>query len=369
MSDKPNEGSELNEKERKERELENEQEGYEDQPTDEVTEIEESDRTAGEAATAAAAVPAKNGGRGWMIASILLAVALIVVLIQPPFAGKQETVATVNGEKISKDELYDKLIALGGAQTLEGMINELVVQQAVAEAKVTATEEEIDEEIATITAMYDSREAFENELTTYGYTIEQLREQIGNQLAVEKIVSKDVNVTDDEVKQYFESNKASYDTPEQVRASHILVATKQEADTLLQQIQGGADFASLATENSLDTGSKELGGDLDFFPRGAMEQGFEEVAFGLQKGELGIAETGYGFHVIQVTDRQEAKTAALDDNQEAIRKQLEDQQIGELSSAWLTEVQAKAKIDNTLATDKQAAAEGASAGTGTVTGE
>lgn len=367
MSDKPNEGSEWNEQERKERELENEQEAYEDQQLEETEEVEANDRPAGEAATAAAAGPAKQGGRGWMIASILLAIALIVVLIQPPFAGKQETVATVNGEKISKDELYDKLITLGGAQTLEGMINELVVQQAVAEANVTATEEEIDGELATITAMYPSQEAFETELTTYGYTIEQLREQIGNQLAVEKIVAKDVNVTDDEVKQYFEANKASYDTQEQVRASHILVATKQEADTLLKQIQGGADFAALATENSLDPGSKDLGGDLDYFPRGAMEHGFEEVAFGLQKGELGIAETGYGFHVIQVTDRQEAKTAALEDNQEAIRKQLEDQQIGQLSSAWLTEVQAKAKIDNTLstATDEEAASASPNAGTST----
>ncbi len=366
MSDKPNEGSEWNEQERKERELEIEQDSVEDQPTDEGMDNDVNERTAGETATAASAAPAKNGGRGWMIASILLAVALIVVLIQPPFAGKQETVATVNGEKISKDELFDKLIALGGAQTLEGMINELVVQQAVAEADVTATAEEIDEELATITAMYDSQEAFESELTNYGYTIEQLREQIGNQLAVEKIVAKDVTVTDDEVKQYFDANKASYDIQEQVRASHILVATKQEADTLLKEIQGGADFAALATDNSLDTGSKDLGGDLDFFPRGAMEQGFEDVAFGLQKGELGIAETGYGFHIIQVTDRMEAKAAALEDNQDAIRKQLEDQQIGELASAWLTEVQAKATIDNTLApaTDKDAADAGKEAGIG-----
>jgi foldase protein PrsA len=361
MSDKPNESSERNERER---ELETElEEVFEDQAAEEVAEVEEAERSAAEAA-APAPRPTKSGSRGWMVASIVLAVALIVVIIKPPFAGSQETVATVNGEKISKDELYDKLITLGGAQTLEGMISELVVQQAVAEAQVTATEEEIDAELATITAMYESQEAFETELTTYGYTIEQLRDQISNQLAVEKIVSKDVTVTDDEVKQYFEENKASYDTPEQVRASHILVATKQEADTLLQQIQGGADLAALATENSLDTGSKDLGGDLNFFPRGAMEQGFEEVAFELQKGELGIAETGYGFHIIQVTDRQDAKTAVLEDNQEAIRKQLEDQRIGELSSTWLTEVQAKAKIDNTLAADEpQAAVEDASGGT------
>jgi len=300
-----------------------------------------------------------------MIATVVLAAALIVVLINPPFGGGSETVATVNGEKITKDELYDKLVTLGGAQTLEGMISELVVAQAVADANVSATQEEIDAELATISAMYESQEAFETELTTYGYTMEQLREQIGTQLAIEKIVSEDVKVTDEEVKQYFEDNKASYDTPEQIRASHILVSTKEEADSLLNQIEGGADFAKLASENTLDTGTKEQGGDLDFFPRGAMEQGFDEKAFSLQKGELGIAETSYGFHVIQVTDRQEAKTAVLEDEQDEIRKQLEDQQIGELASAWMSDVQAKAAIDNSLAPAESPPAET----TGTVTQE
>jgi foldase protein PrsA len=187
------------------------------------------------------------------------------------------------------------------------------------------------------------------------------------QIRIRKLLEPKTTVTDDQIKQYFEQNKASFNTPEEVRASHILVKTKAEAEAILTQLKGGADFATLAKEKSIDPGSKDKGGDLDFFPRGVMEKPFEDAAFALKtKGELSpIIQTSNGYHIIKLTDRKEAHTATLDEEKAKIKDQLVTQQISELSQQWLADLKSKAKITNTLeaATPAQPAATDSAAAT------
>jgi peptidyl-prolyl cis-trans isomerase D len=122
---------------------------------------------------------------------------------------------------------------------------------------------------------------------------------------------------------------ANFQTPEQIRARHILLntagkdeaAVRTQADQLLAQIRGGADFAQLAMKFSEDEASKANGGDLDFFARGRMVPEFENAAFALEPGQVSdLVRTQYGFHIIKVEEKRAATTQSL----EQVRAQLED---------------------------------------------
>lgn len=138
-----------------------------------------------------------------------------------------------------------------------------------------------------------------------------------------------MTVTPAEVQARYQQNLQSYTTPEQIRASHILfktegkddAAVKKLAESVLAKVNAGGDFAALARQYSEDEGSKDRGGDLDFFARGAMVKEFEDAAWAMKPGETsGLVKTPYGYHIIRVTDHRDATTRTL----EEVRASLED---------------------------------------------
>jgi len=317
-------------------------------------------------------VPEENrgGGRAWMYIAIGLALLLVVALVKPPFgksgaSGSGDVVATVNNVDITQDNLFDKMVALGGKSTLDQMIQEELIKQEADKAGITATEADIDSEITLWKGRFPSENDFNSWLQQNGMTEADFRKEMPTQLRIRKLLEPKATVTDEQVKQYFDENKASFDTAEEVRVSHILVATKAEAEAILKELNGGADFAKLASEKSIDPGSKDKGGDLDFFPRGVMDEPFEKAAFALKtKDELSpIVQGANGFHIIKFTERKAAKAATLDEEKAKIKDQLVAQQVSQLSSTWLAEIKEKAKITNTL--DKPAADEKPADGAGT----
>jgi foldase protein PrsA len=304
-----------------------------------------------------APTPPKNG-KGWMVASIVLAAALIIVLIKPPFQqGDSKTaVATVNGVDITKAQLYDKMVEAGGESTLQSLITNTIVEQEAKKANVTVTDADIAAELEDLKTQFGGEEAFNSALAQNGMTIDDLKKQMPLQVQLRKILEPQVKISEDDIKKYYDEHKASYDTEEEVRASHILVKTQEEADAVLKELKDGKDFATVAKEKSTDTGSKENGGDLNFFKHGDMVPEFSDVAFKLKVGETsGAVKSQYGYHIIKVTDRKEAKKFTLDEKKEEIRKALITQKISELSQTWLKETTEKAKITNTLTDAKKEA--------------
>ena len=126
-----------------------------------------------------------------------------------------------------------------------------------------------------------------------------------------------------EIQQYFAAHQSEYQIPEQSRARHILIkvaagadaktdaAAKAKAEDLLKQIQGGANFAELAKQNSDDPGSKEKGGELGFARHGAMVPEFDNAIFTQKIGDTKIVKSQYGYHIIQVEERQAPRSQPL----------------------------------------------------------
>lgn len=288
--------------------------------------------------------------RKWMITSLVLVICLVTyVFIYPPIHKNGETVAKVNGVSISKNQLYDKLVSGSGKQALQSMISEEVIRQEAEKSGVQVTDADMNTELGNVKSMFSSDEEFNQALVTYGMTLEGLKQDLKSQVQLRKLLEPQISVTDEQIKQYYTDNLESLKTPAQVRASHILVQTKEEAEAILAELKNGADFAVMAADKSLDTATKNTGGDLEYLAQGQKEEAFEAAAFALGTGELSnVVEASDGYHIIKVTDRKEASTPTLEEKQEDIRKQLVDNQVTDLSNTWLDQKISEANVTNYL---------------------
>jgi foldase protein PrsA len=269
----------------------------------------------------------------------------------------EEAVATVDEDKISANDVYQLMLKQVGPQAVDQLIVERLIDKEAAKQNVSITDADYDAEIAKIKEQNAWDDAtFTTQLESAGFTLDELKEQMKPQLILTKLVEPQIQVTDEEIKTYYDENKTQYETPEQVKASHILVETKEEAADLLAQIKGGADFAELAKAHSKDPGSAVQGGDLGFFGKGQMVAPFEEAAAALEIGEVsGIVESEFGFHIIKLTDKKAAATATFEEKKEEIRETVFQQKLGERTTTYVEELRSAAKIENSLATEETAA--------------
>ena len=153
-------------------------------------------------------------------------------------------------------------------------------------------------------------------------------------------MGQQVSINDEDLARYYTENAVRYSTPEERRASHILIAAdralpaaerakaKAKAEALLADItKHPENFAELAKANSQDPGSAAKGGDLDFFGRGAMVKPFEDAAYGLKVGDTsGVVESDFGYHIIRVTDTRGGDKRSFDSVRPEIEAEVRRQQ-------------------------------------------
>ncbi len=179
-----------------------------------------------------------------------------------------------------------------------------------------------------------------------------------------------VAVSDDEIRAYYDANVEDYTQEERVRARHILLRVEDEAQAaavearlaaIRARIEAGEDFAALAAELSDDPSSKVRGGDLGFFGRGTMIGAFEDAAFGADPGELvGPIRTNFGFHLIEVLEKQPGGTQSLEEVRDEIYSTLVAERAADLAAARaeeLAELVEREKPEDAAALEALAAAE------------
>lgn len=308
---------------------------------------------------------------------VVVAVALLAFAGCSPAEPAQDVesgaqkVATFEGGEITKGELEEavnQFAQQSGAgeippdspqyqaalqQVMPQLVGVEIAQAYAEENNIEVTQQDVDQEIETIKDQISEQaqqagqtigreEAFEEALTQADLTEEELRQDIRDQLPLQKVqeeVVGDVQPTEDEIQAFYDENKdLQFATPEQRCISHILFNKdqQQKAEEVKQQLQDGGNFAELAREFSQDPGSKEQGGELGCQGEGSFVPEFEEAAFSADEGEVvGPVETEFGYHLIKVTETRPAETAPLEEVKPQIQEQLaQEQQFTEFEK-WL----------------------------------
>jgi peptidyl-prolyl cis-trans isomerase SurA len=237
---------------------------------------------------------------------------------------------TPEGKKALRRQVLGELIDL-----------ELLYQRAQSDTTVKVTEEQVnsavDEQVRNVRQKYPSDKDFREDLKNSGFQTpeeyrswltEKQRRQLVTNMFIEHLKSGDkkaplkpVIPTDKEMRAFYEEQKGSQTRPETISFRQIVLAPQPSAeakarsralaDSILQELRKGADFAAAAKRFSMDPGSKDQGGSLGWFRRGIMHPAFESMAFALRPGMISEpVETPFGYHLIQVERIQPAEVSA-----------------------------------------------------------
>ncbi len=299
-----------------------------------------------------------------------------------------KVVVTINGKDISQsvvDELVAPQIQQIAAQNsqvppaffeqykkqleqkaIENIVIEELLSGQIKELNLVVSDEDVDQQLEEMLAEQNlSRTDFEALIAAQGATVEQVKENLKKSLPFQNLLEMQfdgkVDVTIDDANDYYVKNASQFQVPEQVRASHILItpdlsdpntdpnqaqaqALEKAMELLAEVKKPDADFAQLAKENS-KCPSAASGGDLNFFARGQMVPEFDEAAFALDPNQISdVVETKFGYHIIKVTDKNEASTKTFDEVSEDIVAMLENQKKQQIAKDYFESLKAQATI-------------------------
>lgn len=179
------------------------------------------------------------------------------------------------------------------------------------------------EELINDTLLY--QEALRNNIDEDEQIREMLREARKKILItglLKKKVSDKVEITEEDITEFYAQNKEKYMTPEVLKVSHILVPSREEAESIYTRLMRGEDFEQTARSRSVDP-TAQRGGDIGYFPRGQLMPEFEAGFAGLEVGEISEpVKTKLGYHIIKLTDRREPQVMPLDKVRDDVRKRL-----------------------------------------------
>ncbi len=259
------------------------------------------------------------------------------------------------------DEQIDKFKASLQEKVIDEFITRTLLEAEFDKLKIGVTKDELNDKLNEYMKRLPKNTDLDAMLKQAGVERKELNDNIRFNIQFQKLVAlktKDQPTpTDSEIKKYFETNSRRFNIPAQVHARHILIKTdpqdnetikkekKDKITKLREKLLQGADFAELAKDNSDCPSGKTQGGDLGTFPRGRMVKAFEDAAFSQKVNEIGpVIETRFGFHVIQVLEKNEAKTKNLEESRDAIINDLNSRQKFKITGEIIAKLKENAKI-------------------------
>jgi parvulin-like peptidyl-prolyl isomerase len=278
--------------------------------------------------------------------------------IQQFAAAQKQTIPPDRLAMIERDKLNDLIgfqLLMAKANETDKAIGKELFEKALKRIKKDnkLTDEEFEEKLST-------------QLKLEGVTRAAWDKQRIDQNVVAVVLQRElkINVTEADAKKYYDENASRFEQPEQVRASHVLIATrdldtnteyseeqmkakKKTAEDIRKRAVAGEDFAKLAKEFSDDPGSKDSGGEYTF-PRGRMVPDFEAAAFSLATNQVSdIVTTPYGYHIIKLSEKIPAKVIAFAEVADDLREALKTEKLKEAlrETEYLDKLQKDAGVE------------------------
>jgi peptidyl-prolyl cis-trans isomerase SurA len=325
---------------------------------------------------------------------VLFLVTLVAGCNSSNSTASEDVVARIDGTDITTAQLEKQFQArITGAeqppspeeaqdlklQLLNQMINDQIFLELAAEQQLTATDAEVDVKFNEFKSQY-TEESFQQQLKQQNMSVDDIKAELRKSITLDKLVNKEITskitVSDAEIKDFYDKNKASFNLPEGFQVAHILVTpapepgptntkgddaktpeeAQQKAARLLRDIQGGADFATVAREFSEDGQSSVNGGDLDFQPLDALANIDPALAEAVQRMKVGEitrqpVRTRFGFHIIKLVNRDAGGQKDLTDArvQAQIRQVIFNRKDQTLKSAYSEVARNNAEVSNFMA--------------------
>lgn len=291
-------------------------------------------------------------------------------------------VAIVNGEPLSAEKFNARIKELASAgqvpvgyinnlkqRMVEGMVDKMLLDQAVSKSGVKVTETDIDNKIKQSRADFavmkkfggDRVGTFEGMLKKMGIKPETMRDSMKQALVIEALLKTTgyAPMTDDEIKVFYDDNQGKFRQPETVRARHILIKVPRQnpsekdwttAEAKIKSIRkdivdNKKDFAEVAKVES-EGPSKTKGGDLGFFAKQQMVPPFAEAAFSMKDGGLSApVKTSFGWHIIKRESSKPSSVLPFDEIKGLLRSQLSQQKFQGAIKSYLATLREEAKIE------------------------
>lgn len=264
-------------------------------------------------------------------------------------AAQKPTVSvTVNGARISADDVARRLWWNAAERTLQDLVDEELVLQEGKRLGVKPSAEEIEARMKAIADSYKGEKEMEKALKGIGYSRGDLRDMIERQITLRDTAIKaaGIEVGDEQARVFYDANKESLARPETVRLRQFFTSSREEAEDALRLLNTGADFATLAMLKASDENLKRSGGELGYVNRGVLIPELEKEVFALTPGKYtGVIPTGSGFSIFKSEDYRPRSVPEFETVREELKRLILNSAVTQSMRALTARLRQDAKIE------------------------
>ncbi|MDN3019968.1 peptidyl-prolyl cis-trans isomerase [Paenibacillus sp. BSR1-1] len=241
-----------------------------------------------------------------------------------------EAVATIGKKTISRQDWLNELETRYGKDVLKEMVDQKVIEEMAAKYDIEIADEDVEREYRMLQTTYNtfSPKKQANE--------KKWKEQIRSTLLLEELLTRDVEISNKELKSYYEKNKDLFDVPDAYHLSHIIVKTKAEAVKASKELAHGSSFSALAMEKSIDEFSANEGGDIGFITEEdeRYPKLYLQTAKKLKKGKYSKPiKVEQGYALIKLEGKISGETYSFSEVKNQLRRQIALDQMKKPASA------------------------------------